>query len=94
MRRPTLTAVPAAVDFAAIGGAGHQRRPVFVEGQSEHRVRWLQTHIDVVPSVTAVAAIKQHAALALEIAAGRNKQLARIAGNLTNVAAIDLPFGV
>ena len=46
------------------------------------------------PGVAAVAAVQQHAAIALEIAAGRHEQLARIARHLADVTAIDLALGV
>src|SRR5580658_9820155 len=81
VRGPALTAVLAAVDLTAIGGAGHQPRPVLVEGEGEHGVRRLDAHVDLGPSVAAVA---------LEIAARRDKYFARIARDLANVAAVDL----
>src|SRR5580658_5345429 len=90
VRGPALTAVLAAVDLTAIGGAGHQPRPVLVEGEGEHGVRRLDAHVDLGPSVAAVAAGQQDASVALEIAARRDKYFARITRDLANVAAVDL----
>ncbi len=94
MGGPGLAAVAAAVDLAAIGGAGHVGRPTLVEGQREHRVRRLQPHIDAGPAVAAVGALQQHADIALEAGTRRDPELARIARDLADVAAIDLPLWV
>ena len=59
VRGPGLAAVPAAVDLAAVGGAGHQPWAVLIEGEGEHRVRRLDTHVDTGPGVAAVAAGQQ-----------------------------------
>src|ERR1700724_4017996 len=94
MGAPGLAAVAAAVDLAAVGGAGHVGRPTLVEGQGKHRVRGLQPHIDAGPVVAAVGALQQHADIALKAASRRYPQLARITRDLADVAAIDLPLWV
>src|SRR5438046_5211659 len=94
MSGPRLAAVSAAVDLAAVGGAGHMGRPPLVEGQREHRVRRLQPHIDAGPAVAAVGALQQHADIALKAGPSRYPELARAARDLADVAAIDLAFGV
>ena len=66
----------------------------FVEGQFEHRRSRLHAHIDAGPAIAAVPAVQQHAGIALKIGAGGNPDLARIAGYLADVAAIDLVLGV
>src|SRR5438270_11784718 len=94
MADPGLAAVSAAVDLAAVGGAGHMSRPPLVEGQREHRVRRLQPHIDAGPAVAAVGALQQYADIALEAGSRRHPELARIARNFADITAIYLAFGV
>src|SRR6266851_5462068 len=91
---PALTAVEARIDLAAVGGARHTLRLALVEGEREHRMRRLEPHLDPAPAVAAVAAVQQHADLALEAAARRHPQLARSARHRADVAAVDLPLGV
>src|SRR5437868_14627141 len=94
MGGPGLAAVSAAVDLAAIGGAGHMGRPTLVEGERQHRVRRLQPHIDAGPAVAAVGALQQYADIALEAGSRRHPELARIARNFADITAIYLAFGV
>src|SRR5271163_2401918 len=94
MGGPALAAVAAAEDLAAVGGARHAGRLALIEGQGEHRMRRLQSHVDASPAVAAVGALQQHAGGALKAGSRRYPELARVTGNLADVAAINLPLGV
>src|SRR5262249_4548851 len=91
---PSLAAVEAGIDLAAVGGARHALRLALVEGEREHRVRRLGPHPDPAPTGSAVAAVQQYADLALEAAARRHPQLAGRARHRTNVTAVNLPLGI
>ena len=92
LRRPSLAPVVTAPDLAAIGGARHPVRLMFVKRNLEHRVRHRRAEIDLRPAVAAVAAAEQYAEIADEAGAGGEPEVPRIAGHLANVAAVDLPL--
>src|SRR5258708_7761219 len=92
VRGPVLAAVVAVVDLAAVGGTGHQCRAAFVDRQSEECV-WRADTLRARPGIAAVAAVQQHALVALKIRSGADEDLAGIAGNFLDFAAIDLALG-
>src|SRR5947207_5701764 len=94
LRDPRLAAVLAGPDLAAIGSARHPGRLTLVESDLEHRVRYRRADIDLGPTVTAVAAAQQYAKIAHEAGAGGEPKVARVAGNLADVAGIDLSFDI
>src|ERR1700730_13405242 len=81
-------------DLAAIRGARHPVRLTLVERYLEHRVRSRRSNINLRPAVAALAAVQQYAKITDEAGARSNPQMTRIAGDLADVAAVDLSFDV
>src|SRR5712692_7889743 len=94
LRAPAFAEIGAGPDLTAVCGARHSRRLALVEGELEHRVRDVVADIDPVPAVAAVAAVQQGASVALETRPRRHPEMARIAGNLADIAAIDVTLRI
>src|SRR5215470_18122029 len=92
--RPALPRVLAGEYLAATGGAVHSSGLPWVEGDGEDGGLRLHAHLHARPGGATVLAAEQNAELALEARAGRHPDGPRIAGDLTDVAAVGLPLGV
>ena len=65
-----------------------------IERERKHRVRRLLTDINLGPAVAAIGTVEQYPDITLESGARGNPQFARRARHLTNVTAVNLPFGI
>src|SRR5262249_30099819 len=91
---PRAATILAREDLAAAGRTVHASGVSLVEDDAEHRGLRLEAHVDALPRHAAVTTAEQDADLTLEACPRSDPNLPRIPGDLTDVAAIRLPFRI